>query len=650
MANIVTPLRPAPAWREPLAAAGTPAMRVVGFALPTAVGVTAAADGGYFPTSWGWSALFFFWVAVLALVMRREIHLGALECGLLLALGAFAAWTALSTLWSADPAQTVLEVERALIYVAAALAFVVIARRRALGEMVAGLLCVLSLVSLYGLATRLFPERFGLYDSFAIYRLDEPLGYWNALGIFAGMGAVLAFGFAARARSLAGRALSAASLVVLAPTVYFAFGRGPWIAVGCGLLAVIALDPRRLQFVTSLFVFAPAPALAVWLASRSSALTRQGAALDQAARDGRSLAIVIALLAAGSAALGVVLHLLERRLEVPRAARVAYGGALALIAIALVTGVVAAYGGPRDLVTTAYDNFRGPPVGIRSPGADLNRRLLSLSGNGRADMWSAAWTNYESHRWLGSGAGSYEQYWLSHRPFGAKARDAHGLYLEVLSELGPVGLGLLLTAFGLPVLAAVKTRQRALIPAVFGTFVAFVAHAGVDWDWEMPAVTLAGLYCGTVLLIAARTRRERPLSLTVRRTLVALIVPLIAFAFIGLIGNSAIVASERAVEAGELGRAEEQARKAIRWAPWSAEAWQRLADVHYERGDLARTRAALLHALEKDRRDWIIWFDLGSVSKGREQRRAYSEAARLNPLGQNVAWLRLTGLLPKERS
>jgi tetratricopeptide (TPR) repeat protein len=650
MANLVTPLRPAPAWREPLAAAVTPATRVAGFVMPAAIGVTAAAEGGYFPTSWGWAALFFFWVAVLALVIRDAIHLGTLERGLLGALSAFAAWTALSTLWSVDPAQTVLEFERALVYVAGALAFMLVARRRLLPDMLGGLLCALSLVSLYALATRLFPEQLGSYDEIAVYRLDEPLGYWNALGILAGIGAILALGLAARTPSLAGRALAAASLVVMVPTMYFTFGRGPWIAFGCGLVAAIALDPRRLQFVTAFLVFAPAPALAVWLGSRSSALTRQGAALDQASREGRSLAITIVALAAISALLAVFLHVLERKVDIPRPVRMAYGGVFALVVVVLVTAVVAEYGGPRGLVTTAYDNFRGPPIGISDAGSDLNRRLLSLSGNGRAKLWEAAWTNYESHSWVGSGAGSYEQYWLKHRPFGGKARDAHGLYVEVLSELGPVGLALLLAAFALPVVAAVKARRRALIPAAVGAYVAFVVHAGADWDWEMPAVTLTGLYCGAIILVAARTGLTRRLSANGRLALMASVAPVIAFAFVGLIGNNAIAASDRAVSERDLTRGEDEARKAIRWAPWSATAWQRLADVHYERGDLASARIALRRAIEKDSRDWTIWFDLGSVSTGRDQRRAYAEAARLNPLGQNVAWLRFVGLLPNERS
>ena len=45
----------------------------------------------------------------------------------------------------------------------------------------------------YGLATRLFPDRFERFDDpFNTYRLAEPLGYWNALGLLATVGVLLA--------------------------------------------------------------------------------------------------------------------------------------------------------------------------------------------------------------------------------------------------------------------------------------------------------------------------------------------------------------------------------------------------------------------------------------------------------------------------
>ena len=84
----------------------------------------------------------------------------------------------------------------------------------------------------YGLLTRLFPERLGVYDAVAAYRLEEPLTYWNALGVFAGMGALLALGFTARGRSLVVRALAGATLPLFFATIYFTFSRGAWVATG----------------------------------------------------------------------------------------------------------------------------------------------------------------------------------------------------------------------------------------------------------------------------------------------------------------------------------------------------------------------------------------------------------------------------------
>ena len=65
------------------------------------------------------------------------------------------------------------------------------------------------------------------------------------------------------------RALSAASLVLLVPVLYFTFGRGGWLALAAGIAAAIVIDPRRLQLATTLLVVAPWPALAVWRAYES---------------------------------------------------------------------------------------------------------------------------------------------------------------------------------------------------------------------------------------------------------------------------------------------------------------------------------------------------------------------------------------------
>jgi tetratricopeptide (TPR) repeat protein len=227
------------------------------------------------------------------------------------------------------------------------------------------------------------------------------------------------------------------------------------------------------------------------------------------------------------------------------------------------------------------------------------------------------------------------------------ARDAHSLYLETLAELGVVGLALLMVALAAPLVAAVKGRRHALVPVAFGAYVAYLVHAGLDWDWEMPAVTLAALFCGCAILAAARRQGQTfVLGTRARVGLVAATTVLGAAAFVGLMGNQALASSKDAEKSGQLARAESKARAAVRWAPWSATAWKRLADVHFAQKDLKGARAALLEALEKDPSDWALWYQLGVASEGGERLRAYREAARLNPLSKNVAVLRTLRVLP----
>jgi hypothetical protein len=77
------------------------------------------------------------------------------------------------------------------------------------------------------------------------------------------------------------------------------------------------------------------------------------------------------------------------------------------------------------------------------------------------------------------------------------------LYLETAAELGLVGLVLLLAALGAPLVAAAR-QPHAGAPAA-AAYSTFLLHAGLDWDWEMPVTTFAGLACGAALLIAARS-------------------------------------------------------------------------------------------------------------------------------------------------
>lgn len=63
---------------------------------------SAFAEGGYFAPAWGWAAIGFLWVAVVALLLRPIIRLGRLDAVFLAGLLGLAVWTVVSTAWSAN--------------------------------------------------------------------------------------------------------------------------------------------------------------------------------------------------------------------------------------------------------------------------------------------------------------------------------------------------------------------------------------------------------------------------------------------------------------------------------------------------------------------------------------------------------------------
>jgi tetratricopeptide (TPR) repeat protein len=597
--------------------------------------VLAGANGGYYPTTWNWAALIVAWAAAVVLLTRDAVTLSRLELVTIGALFALTGWVALSALWTDSLPSTVLEVERDVLYpvcvLAAAAAFGRNSSRRLLGAV-----CVaITLVSWYGLATRLFPDRVGTFDPISGYRLLRPIGYWNALGLYAAMGVLLALAFATRGRHLITRLLAASSIVLLATTLYFTYSRGAWIALGIGLGVAIALDTRRLQLITTALVLAPAPTVAVLVASRLRGLTHTDSALTSATHDGHRLALLLVALAAAAAALRWAQDRIETGVSVGPRIRRAYAAALILALAAALSLVVARYGSPEAIARKGWDQFTA--LAPKSGGTNLNARLFSLSSSGRTILWHHAWRDAQAHPVLGSGAGTYEVWYLRHRTDSSKVRDAHSLYAEVLAEVGPIGLALLLVALLTPLVAAVRARRQPLTAIAAGAYVAFVVHAGVDWDWELTAVTLAGLLCGVALLIGARGVEDRFRVVRARYALGGLTVAVGAVAIVGLLGNIPASNAGEAISAGNWSRAAAEARKEMRWAPWSADGWRRLGQAELAQNRLAVARRDLRSAIAKDPLNWDRWFDLALATRGPTQRHALERALSLNPHSPEIA-------------
>src|SRR4029077_11465545 len=78
---------------------------------------------------------------------------------------------------------------------------------------------------------------------------------------------------------------------------------------------------------------------------------------------------------------------------------------------------------------------------------------------GRVDYWRAALDGFRQEPLLGTGAGTYQFAWRRYRKTQARVVHAHSLYLEALSDLGVVGLLLVLASLAAP-LAGLARRIK----------------------------------------------------------------------------------------------------------------------------------------------------------------------------------------------
>ena len=605
--------------------------------------LVALQSGGYYPESWGLPAVVCAWiVAVVALLGTHErlrwlelIPLAGLSLLGVLALGS-AAWAA-GGLGSALPQAQLLT-----LYVAMMAATLMLFRRAA--PLVAAVWASLTAVSLLALGTRLFPSAHGV-DASGDNRLYQPLGYWNSLGLWAAMGLALGLVLAGRSQSLALRAVAAASCVPCAATLYFTFSRGAWVALAVGLLVAFVVDPGRLGLAAWAILVLPWPAVGILLASRSHGLTTATPALEQARQDGSSLAVALVVLSVGAAVTVSALGLFERRWHVSLNARRAFATLLVAICAVAAAGTIVKFGPPWNLVARSAHRFAAPPPRHVH---DLNARLFDASGSFRLDLWRVALDDAGRHPLLGSGAGSYAAQWFRDRPSPVDATNAHQLYLETLAELGPLGLGLLLTALGAPLVAGWRARRHPLMAGVLAAYVAFLVHVAADWDWQLAAVGLAGLACGATLLVMARGSRARAVGMRGRAALAATALAFSGFALWSLHGAYPLGQARSAVDNGQWIAAQNHAREAVaRIGGSSAVPWQLLGEAQTALRKPNAARISLRVAVRRDPSSWEAWYDLAVVSHGAERRTAAKKALTLNPLGaETISLAKVVGITP----
>lgn len=430
------------------------------------------------------------------------------------ALALFAVWTLVSSIWSDAPARALVEYDRVLLYL---LAFVLVG---ALGRTpdrlrwaIRSVAIAAVVVCACGFVTRALPDVWSVPLSVNNERLGYPLTYWNALGLLAAIGIVLCFALTSDAReSRVGRVLGAAALPLLAATLLLTFSRGAVVAAFAGLVVVIAVG-RPGALLSGLAVAVPSVLVALNGAYEADLLAQADYSTPAAMVQGHDLAQLVVICVLAAAAARALLLLLDAgfaRVALPdrlRCREWRWAANAAPAALVLVAAI--ALGAPGE-ISSRYDGFFNERAADTT--TDVRDRLLAVGNNGRLDHWQAAMEGYRADRLRGDGAGTYALRWDRDRTTTFQAEDGHSLYVEVLGELGLVGIALLAIALLLILGAFARLARgpdRMIGAALFAAGLTWALHAGVDWHWEMPAVT-AWVFAAGGLALAGRVDPSLP--------------------------------------------------------------------------------------------------------------------------------------------
>ncbi len=549
----------------------------------------------------------FFWVGATAVVAAALVLAAALWGELprpeltragwvaVSLFAAFALWSGASILWSEAPDRSWDFFNRALVYLAF-LGLGLFAARRRFADVLAGLVGAL-------LAWALFEKVFALADGRRA-RLNEPVGYWNTLGLLAATAVPLAL----RLRS---RVLSVLLLYGAVVVVLLTQSRGGLLLAGLAAAVWLVLERERYEGALRLAVAVP-PAVVVGVVGLSlDGISEDAAPNSLQLEHGLWLGLAL-VLGAGAA---VALSRYEVRASALRAAAwvVVPAAAVALLFL----GVRAAL------------DFSDPVT------PESSTRILEGSGNNRAQWWEEAARGFADNPVAGNGAGAFQVTHRRYRESNVEVREPHSLPLQLLSETGLVGFALFLGGAVAAGLALRRERTLGLVVALFALGVLFDIH----WNFTA-AGAVAFATVGVLLPRGERVGGRLPLWAAGAA----------ALALAGVYSLGAPWLAERrvdqafaAIERGELGTAAERAREARALDPTSVEPLFALGFVFDAQGDFFRAREQYARAVEIQPENREAWFQLGrleyEVERYQDAYIRFNRMYELDPHGPHVLWV-----------
>ncbi len=375
--------------------------------------------------------------------------------GSLLLFAALTAFTAASIAWSVQPANSWVETNRMVSYLAAfggGLALARIAPRR-WPALVGALGLLATVVSAYALVAKVFPATFDSGD--LVGRLRLPFDYWNAVGLMAAMGVpACVWAGSRREGGLLSRALAVPALGILGVAIMLSLSRGALIVAAVGLVCWFTLVSVRLRGAAVLILGAlGAGGASAWALSDGS-LIHDNVAQHARVAAGHHFGIVLLVMVVLLAGAGVAAAIALDRVSLSDMTRRRLGTGLivlaALLPVAGIGAVAASHRGLSGTVSHVWNQLTSPNSGGAAP---VPGRLLQL-GSSRGRYWNEALRVGEHALLKGSGAdgfataGTHYTVVLTNQ----NVQHAHSYLLETFADLGMIGVVLttaLLVAWGI---------------------------------------------------------------------------------------------------------------------------------------------------------------------------------------------------------
>ena len=614
---------------------------LLGFGLTAYLGL---GGGGFDPLVSGQAGIAIWWVLLLTVLVAAlpRRRLGTLSLCALGLLAAFVLWTALSLRWTESTEKTAADLAQVTTFLGV-FALALFSRadrgaRRMLSAIAAGIV----LVSVVALLSRLHPSWFpeasqtGRFLETGRERLSYPLDYWNGLAALVAIGLPLVLQIAGDARQVAVRALAAAALPAMFLTIFLTLSRG---GIAAGILALgvyMALTVDRIPRFLTLLVTGIGGGALILLANHRYELVHgfSNAAAHSQGNQMLWLTIAVCILAG-------LAQLVLSRARLPQWARVSRRQSLAATAAVALVGLIAflAVSGP-SRVSHAWHDFKQPSGGS----IQGTSRLGSVGGENRYQLWSSAIREFDSEPLKGTGSGTFQLWWTRDADVSAPILDTHSLYLQVLGELGIVGLAILLafvaTTLGggtARVLRARATRRAPLAAALAGSTVLWTTSL-FDWTWKIPIIPIAALLLIAVTISAGdpAPEREPGLRWPLRAGVVAVAVAALIAIAIPLASTSLIRQSQANARDGDTAAALADARSAQNVQPGAATPRIQEALLLEAEGEYAAAASAAVAATEREPTNWRTWLLLSRIEAQRGRAVAavadYRRARSLNPL------------------